>query len=138
MAEQLAVGAVVRRGKDVLLVSETLDGDLVWALPGGAVGPGEPLLAKVAQEAGFTAVTAERLLWIARYTAGGAGYEMFGFEVTGVGPHDGSGSGCRSRRRWSGWGGCGSRPSGSPLWGISPDGRGWRRCGRGRRWSGNR
>ncbi|MFC4996753.1 NUDIX domain-containing protein [Dactylosporangium cerinum] len=91
MAEQLAVGAVVRRGKDVLLVSETLDGDLVWALPGGAVGPGEPLLAKVAQEAGFTAVTAERLLWIARYTAGGAGYEMFGFEVTGVGPHDGSG-----------------------------------------------
>ncbi|MEV4511417.1 NUDIX hydrolase [Dactylosporangium sp. NPDC049525] len=91
MAEQLAVGAVVRRGKDVLLVSEQSDDDTVWALPGGAVEAGEPLLERVAQEAGYAAVTAERLLWVARYTAAGARYEMLGFEVTGVGPHDGSG-----------------------------------------------
>lgn len=86
------MGAVVRRGKDVLLVSEQTDGDTVWALPGGAVEAAEPLLARVAQEAGFAAVTAERLLWVARYAAGGAHYEMLGFEVTGVGPHDGSGA----------------------------------------------
>lgn len=85
------MGAVVRRGRDVLLVSEAVDGDVVWALPGGAVEAGEPLLARVAQEAGFAAVTAERLLWVARYTAAGARYEMLGFEATGVGPHDGSG-----------------------------------------------
>lgn len=84
--EHLAVGAVVRRGKDVLLVGD--DGD---ALPGGAVEHGEPLLAKVAREAGYAGVTAERLLWVARYSAGGDGYETLGFEVTGVGAHDGSG-----------------------------------------------
>ncbi len=89
--QQLAVGAVVRRGRDVLLVGEVADGATVWALPGGAVEPGDPLLHKVAREAGYAAVTAERLLWVARYTAGGADYEMLGFEATGVGPHDGSG-----------------------------------------------
>ncbi|WP_426510605.1 NUDIX domain-containing protein [Dactylosporangium sp. McL0621] len=85
---QLAVGAVLRRGKDVLLISDPPD----WALPGGAVEPGEPVLAKVSQEAGFASVLAERLLWVARYPAGGVEYEMLGFEVTGVGPHDGSGA----------------------------------------------
>jgi ADP-ribose pyrophosphatase YjhB (NUDIX family) len=85
---QLAVGAVVRRGKDVLLVSDPPD----WALPGGAVGDGEPLLAKVTQEAGYAEVVAERLLWVARYPAGGVRYEMLGFEVTGVGPHGGAGA----------------------------------------------
>ncbi|MDG6104436.1 hypothetical protein Daura_07660 [Dactylosporangium aurantiacum] len=83
--EHLAVGAVVRRGKDVLLVG---DGD---ALPGGAVEDGTPLLAKVAREAGYAGVTAERLLWVARYRAAGDDYAMLGFEVTGVGAHDGSG-----------------------------------------------
>lgn len=85
---QLAVGAVLRRGKDVLLISDPPD----WALPGGAVEPGEPLLAKVAQESGYASVLAERLLWVARYPAGRVEYEMLGFEVTGVGPHDGSGA----------------------------------------------
>lgn len=92
--QQLAVGAIVRRGKDVLLVREAggePGGDPVWALPGGSVEPGEALLAKVAQEAGYAAVLAERLLWVARYAAGGVRYEMLGFEVTGVGPHDGTG-----------------------------------------------
>jgi hypothetical protein len=84
---QLAVGAVVRRGKEVLLLSDPPD----WALPGGSVEPGEPLLAKVAQESGFSSVLAERLLWVARYSTGGVAYEMLGFEVTGVGGHDGSG-----------------------------------------------
>ncbi|UWP84123.1 hypothetical protein [Dactylosporangium fulvum] len=84
--QQIAVGAVVRRGKDVLLVSAPPD----WALPGGAVARGEPLLAKVAAEAGYATVLAERLLWIARYTAQGVDYEMLGFEVTGVGPRDGA------------------------------------------------
>ncbi|MET7393869.1 NUDIX domain-containing protein [Dactylosporangium sp. NPDC005572] len=84
---QVAVGAVVRRGRDVLLVR---DGD-DWALPGGAVGDGEPLLGRVAAEAGYADVVAERLLWVARYTAGGRRYEMIGFEVTGVGPHGGGG-----------------------------------------------
>jgi len=84
---QLAVGAVVRRGKDVLLLSDPPD----WALPGGSVGPGEPLLAGVAREAGYPSVLAERLLWVARYSTGGVAYEMLGFEVTGVGAHDGSG-----------------------------------------------
>ena len=93
MEQQLAVGAVVRRGRDVLLVSEAVDAETVWALPGGAVGAGEPLLERVAREAGFAAVTGERMLWVARYTAGGASYEMLGFEVTGVGAHDGSGEG---------------------------------------------
>jgi hypothetical protein len=83
---QLAVGAVVRRGKDVLLVGDDAD-----ALPGGAVAAGEPMLAAVTRDAGFAAVTAERLLWVARYATGGVGYEMLGFEVTGVGAHDGSG-----------------------------------------------
>ncbi|MFI5907198.1 NUDIX hydrolase [Dactylosporangium sp. NPDC051541] len=86
--QQLAVGAVVRRGKDVLLISDPPD----WALPGGAVDAGEPLLAKVAKEAGYASVLAERLVWVARYPAGGVEYEMLGFEVTGVGPHDGSGA----------------------------------------------
>ncbi|GAA3284831.1 hypothetical protein GCM10020218_043630 [Dactylosporangium vinaceum] len=85
---QLAVGAVVRRGKDVLLISDPPD----WALPGGAVEPEEPLLAKVAKESGYSSVLAERLVWVARYPAGGVEYEMLGFEVTGVGPHDGSGA----------------------------------------------
>ncbi|WP_432986718.1 NUDIX hydrolase [Dactylosporangium sp. CA-233914] len=85
---QLAVGAVVRRGKDVLLISDPPD----WALPGGAVEAGEPLLAKAGQEAGYASVIAERLVWVARYVAGGVAYEMLGFEVTGVGPHDGSGA----------------------------------------------
>ncbi|MFG2036800.1 NUDIX domain-containing protein [Dactylosporangium sp. NPDC048998] len=85
---QLAVGAVLRRGKDVLLISDPPD----WALPGGSVEPGEPLLTKVTQEAGFTSVLPERLLWVARYPAAGVEYEMLGFEVTGVGQHDGSGA----------------------------------------------
>ena len=135
MAEQLAVGAVVRRGKDVLLVSETVDDETTWALPGGAVGPDEPLLARVAQEAGYATVVAERLLWVARYTAGGRSYEMLGFEVTGTGPHDGSGEWVHLTEAVERLGQMWSRPSGSPLWGISPDGRGWRRCGRGRRWT---
>ncbi|GGM20224.1 hypothetical protein GCM10007977_021850 [Dactylosporangium sucinum] len=84
---QVAVGAVVRRGKDILLVR---DGD-DWALPGGAVADGEPLLDRVAAEAGYAGVIAERLLWVARYRAGGRRYEMIGFEVTGVGPHRGGG-----------------------------------------------
>ncbi|WP_433057399.1 NUDIX hydrolase [Dactylosporangium sp. CS-033363] len=85
---QLAVGAVLRRGKDVLLISDPPD----WALPGGAVEAGEPLLGKVGKEAGYASVLAERLVWVARYPAGGIEYEMLGFEVTGVGPHDGSGA----------------------------------------------
>ena len=93
MVTGLAVGAIVRRGKDVLLVSEADadGGEVVWALPGGAVGPGEPLLDRVAAESGYQSVVAERLLWVARYTTGGERYEMTGFEVTGVGPHGGQG-----------------------------------------------
>jgi hypothetical protein len=85
---QLAIGAIVRRGKDILLISDPPD----WALPGGSVQPEEPPFAKVTQEVGFASVVPERLLWVAHYIAGGVPYEMLGFEVTGVGMHDGSGA----------------------------------------------
>jgi ADP-ribose pyrophosphatase YjhB (NUDIX family) len=83
----LAVGAIVRRGSDILLVSERSDDEPepVWALPGGTVADGESvgeaLRRRVAGETGLARVRAGRLLWLARYTVGGEGFETLAFEV---------------------------------------------------------
>ena len=91
ISSHLAVGAIVRRGSDILLVSERTDDEPepVWALPGGMVAPGESLLRKVAEETGLVSVQAEMLLWVARYSVGGQAFEALGFAVAG----DGDGAG---------------------------------------------
>jgi ADP-ribose pyrophosphatase YjhB (NUDIX family) len=75
------VGAVVRRGGDVLLVPE----DETWALPGGVVEPNESVAAaldrKVTEETGLSDVQVGPLLWVARYEVGGEAWQTYGFEV---------------------------------------------------------
>jgi ADP-ribose pyrophosphatase YjhB (NUDIX family) len=81
LPSHLAVGAIVRRGSDILLVAD----EEGWALPGGPVADDEPLGAalrrKVVDETGLAMVRPGRLLWIARYPVGNQAFDMLGFEV---------------------------------------------------------
>jgi ADP-ribose pyrophosphatase YjhB (NUDIX family) len=84
----VAVGAVVRRGPDILLVSEKIgDEELVWALPGGAVLPKESvqtaLHRTVAADTGLAGVMVGALIWVVRYTVGGEDFTSYGFELLG-------------------------------------------------------
>lgn len=84
----VAVGAVVRRGPDILLVSEqTGDEELVWALPGGALLPKESVQAAlhrtVAADTGLSGVLVGALIWVTRYTVGGEDFSSYGFELLG-------------------------------------------------------
>lgn len=84
----VAVGAVVRRGPDILLVSEaTEDAEPVWALPGGAVLPKESVLAAlhrtVAADTGLSGVLVGAMVWVARYAVGGEDFTSYGFELLG-------------------------------------------------------
>jgi 8-oxo-dGTP diphosphatase len=81
---RLAVGAIVRRESDILLVSQQADAEEppVWALPGGVVEPGETvhdaLLRDVRTDTGLN-VRPGPLLWVARYELGGATWQSYGF-----------------------------------------------------------
>ena len=84
----VAVGAVVRRGPDILLVSEEAeDAEPVWALPGGAVLPKESMLTAlhrtVTADTGLSDVLVGALIWVVRYTVGGEDFTSYGFEVLG-------------------------------------------------------
>jgi ADP-ribose pyrophosphatase YjhB (NUDIX family) len=93
LPSHLAVGAIVRRGSDILLVSEHSpdEPEPVWALPGGQVAAGEPvgtaLHRRVADETGLSRVRPGRLLWLARYTVSGEAFETLGFEVLEGSPY---------------------------------------------------
>lgn len=84
---RLAVGAIVRRGSDILLVTQqgADDEEPVWALPGGIVGPGETvhdaLLRDVREDTGLN-VRPGPLLWVARYELAGATWQAYGFTAT--------------------------------------------------------
>jgi ADP-ribose pyrophosphatase YjhB (NUDIX family) len=87
-SSHVAVGAIVKRGSDILLVSEApeQEGDApTWALPGGNVAPGESvgeaLRRRVAEEAGLVGARAGRLVWLVRYPVGGELFETLAFEV---------------------------------------------------------
>jgi ADP-ribose pyrophosphatase YjhB (NUDIX family) len=84
VSSHLAVGAIVRRASDILLVREEGD-EPVWALPGGPVSAGESVDAalrrRVSEESGLFRSNAGRLLWLARYTVGGEPFETLVFEV---------------------------------------------------------
>lgn len=87
----MAVGAVVRRGPDILLVSESGDAEeRVWALPGGAVLPAESVAAAlqrtVSADTGLPGVLAGALIWVARHRVGGEDFTSYGFEALGDGP----------------------------------------------------
>jgi ADP-ribose pyrophosphatase YjhB (NUDIX family) len=89
----LAVGAIVRRDTDILLVSQQSDDDPepVWALPGGTVGDAESiaeaLRRRVADETGLTRTSTGSLLWVARYSVGGQAFEQLVFEVRTASPY---------------------------------------------------
>jgi len=93
LSSHLAVGAIVRRGSDVLLVSEASpdDSEPVWALPGGPVSPTESVGAavrrRVAEETGVFRVRAGRLLWVAHYKVGGEAFETLVFEMLEGSPY---------------------------------------------------
>jgi ADP-ribose pyrophosphatase YjhB (NUDIX family) len=87
-SSHLAVGAIVKRGSDILLVSEAPEDPtdaLTWALPGGNVADGETvgeaLRRRVAEEAGLVGARAGRMVWLARYPVGGELFETLAFEV---------------------------------------------------------
>jgi ADP-ribose pyrophosphatase YjhB (NUDIX family) len=89
----LAVGAIVRRGSDVLLVREDAeDGEPVWALPGGVVAVREALgialRRRLAEDTGLFDVHVGPLLWVARYRVERKPFEAFGFEVAASGDDD--------------------------------------------------
>jgi ADP-ribose pyrophosphatase YjhB (NUDIX family) len=89
----LAVGAIVRRGSDVLLVREDAeDEEPVWALPGGTVDAGEDvgiaLRRRLAEDTGFIDVRVGPLLWLARYRVERQDFETFAFEVEASGEPD--------------------------------------------------
>jgi 8-oxo-dGTP diphosphatase len=91
----LAVGAILRRGSDVLLVSEESEGELLWALPGGSVAPGETVgeavRRRVAEEAGLARVHTGRMLWLARYAVARERFETLVFEVHEASPYNSKG-----------------------------------------------
>jgi ADP-ribose pyrophosphatase YjhB (NUDIX family) len=89
----LAVGAIVRRGSDVLLTREDAeDGEPVWALPGGVVASREAvgiaLRRRLAEDTGLFDVQVGPLLWVARYRMERKPFEAFGFEVAAEGSLD--------------------------------------------------
>lgn len=85
----LAVGAIVRRGPDILLISQDSgeEPEPVWALPGGQVQQGETIPAAlrrtVATDTGLSTVLAGALIWVAQYEIGGASFASYGFEMLG-------------------------------------------------------
>jgi ADP-ribose pyrophosphatase YjhB (NUDIX family) len=86
----LAVGAIVRRGSDILLAREDAeDGDPVWALPGGVAASREALgialRRRLAEDTGLFDVHIGPLLWVARYRVERKPFEAFGFEVAATG-----------------------------------------------------
>ncbi|HVQ21722.1 MAG TPA: NUDIX hydrolase [Candidatus Saccharimonadia bacterium] len=98
LSSHLAVGAIVSRGSDILLVSEPDEdnpGELIWALPGGnVIAPetvGEALRRRVAEEAGLVRVHAGRLLWVTRYAVRGQQFESLVFEVLEASPYKSKG-----------------------------------------------
>src|SRR5690349_9590220 len=93
-SSHLAIGAIVERGTDILLVSEPDEdhpGELIWALPGGTVAPGESigeaLRRRVAEETGLVRAQPGRLLWLVRYTVSGQLFETLVFEVLEASPY---------------------------------------------------
>jgi ADP-ribose pyrophosphatase YjhB (NUDIX family) len=93
-SSHLAVGAMVERDSDILLVSEPDEehpGELVWALPGGTVtageSVGEALRRRVAEEAGLVRAHPGRLLWLVRYSVAGQQFETLVFEVREASPY---------------------------------------------------
>ena len=95
-SSHLAVGAIVERGTDILLVSEPDEdhpGELVWALPGGTVtageSVGEALRRRVAEETGLVRARPGRLLWLVRYRVSGQQFETLVFEVREASPYTG-------------------------------------------------
>jgi 8-oxo-dGTP diphosphatase len=83
------VAALIRRGEEVLLVRQQGPNDPApcWALPGGAVEPGERLLQALArevrEETGLVIGEAGQLLYVAEYGEDGGPYGVaYVFEVT--------------------------------------------------------
>ena len=90
---RLAVGAIVRRDDEILLVPEGDGDEQVWALPGGAVEPDESvpaaLVRKVSAETGLFHVRVGPLLWVARYDVGGESWTTYVFEMWSDEDHPG-------------------------------------------------
>jgi ADP-ribose pyrophosphatase YjhB (NUDIX family) len=90
---RVAVGAIVRRDDEVLLVAEGAGDETVWALPGGVVEADESvpeaLMRKVTAETGLTDVQVGPLLWVAQYEMGGEAWVTYGFEARSAEDHPG-------------------------------------------------
>jgi ADP-ribose pyrophosphatase YjhB (NUDIX family) len=109
-SSHLAIGAIVERGTDILLVSEPDEehpDELVWALPGGTVTAGESIGAalrrRVAEETGLVRAQPARLLWLVRYTVGGQSFETLVFEVREASPYTSKGLNRQSLKPPAAW-----------------------------------
>jgi ADP-ribose pyrophosphatase YjhB (NUDIX family) len=109
-SSHLAIGVIVERGPDILLVSEPdadNPGELIWALPGGTVADGESvdeaLRRRVAEETGLVRAYPARLLWLARYSVSREPFETLVFEMREASPYTSKGLNRQSLKPPAAW-----------------------------------
>jgi ADP-ribose pyrophosphatase YjhB (NUDIX family) len=109
-SSHLAIGAIVDRGTDILLLSEPDEehaGEFIWALPGGTVAAGESvgeaLRRRVAEETGLVRAQPGRLLWLVRYPVAGQLFETLVFEVLEASPYAAKGLNRQSLKPPASW-----------------------------------